>query len=213
MSRLLNYFLKGLAFVVPIAVTVYVCVEIFEWIDGGLGVVIERWLHRSIPGAGFVLTLVLITAVGFLASNLLTRSVLRWVERQLERLPLVRLLYSSTRDLLDAFVGEKRRFDKPVLVSLSPSGSPRAFGFVTQESLASLGLEGYVAVYMPQSYGWAGNLLVFPAVQVTPVDSESADVMAFIISGGVTALPERSAPTGSYPIDGVPASASGEPRR
>src|SRR5512138_3738724 len=72
-SRLLNYFLKGLAFVVPIAVTVYVCVEIFEWIDGGLGVVIERWLHRSVPGAGFVLTLVLITSLGFFASNLLTR--------------------------------------------------------------------------------------------------------------------------------------------
>ncbi len=191
MSRLLNYFLKGLAFAVPIAVTVYVCVAIFEWIDGGLGVFIQAWLHRPLPGAGFVLTLVLITAVGFLASNLLTRSILAFVERQLERLPLVRLLYSSTRDLLDAFVGEKRRFNKPVLVALTAAGVPRAFGFVTQESLARLGLDGHVAVYMPQSYGWAGNLLVFPTSHVTPVDAESADVMAFIISGGVTTLPER----------------------
>lgn len=194
MSRLLNYFLKGLAFAVPIAVTVYVCVAIFEWVDGGLGALIQLWLHRPIPGAGFVLTLVLITALGFLASNLLTRGILTWFEHQLERLPLVRLLYSSTRDLLDAFVGEKRRFDKPVLVSVTPSGIPRAFGFVTQESLERLGLVDHVAVYMPQSYGWAGNLLVFPASQVTPIDSESADVMAFIISGGVTTLPERRPP-------------------
>ena len=194
MTRLLNYFLKGLAFAVPIAVTVYVCVAIFEWIDGGLGAFIEIWLHRQIPGAGFVLTLILITALGFLASNLLTRGILSWFERQLERLPLVRLLYSSTRDLLDAFVGEKRRFDKPVLVSITPSGVPRAFGFVTQDSLDHLGLAGHVAVYMPQSYGWAGNLLVFPASHVTPVDSESADVMAFIISGGVTTPPERRTP-------------------
>ena len=194
MSRLLNYFLRGLAFAVPIAVTVYVCVAIFEWVDGGLGALIQVWLHRTIPGAGFVLTLVLITALGFLASNLLTRGILAWFERQLERLPLVRLLYSSTRDLLDAFVGEKRRFDKPVLVSLTPSGIPRAFGFVTQESLDRLGLVDQVAVYVPMSYSMAGHLLVFPAAQVTPVESESADVMAFIISGGVTTLPERRTP-------------------
>ncbi len=190
MARLLNYFLKGLAFVVPIAVTIYVCVAIFTTIDGWLQPAFEAMLGRRLPGAGFVVTVALITAVGSFATGILARGVLGWVERVLNRLPLVRLLYSSTKDLLDAFVGEKRRFDKPVLVSLFPGGSARAFGFVTQESLAYLGLERHVAVYLPQSYGWAGNLIVFPGTEITPLAADSADVMAFIISGGVTTPPE-----------------------
>jgi uncharacterized membrane protein len=107
----------------------------------------------------------------------------------MDRLPFVRLLYSSTRDLLNAFVGEKRRFDKPVLVTPYPGGVARALGFVTQESLSTLGLADHVTVYLPQSYNFAGSLLIFPAGAVVPLDADSADVMAFIVSGGVTALP------------------------
>ena len=94
-----------------------------------------------------------------------------------------------TRDLLNAFVGEQRRFDKPVLVAPYPGGVARALGFVTQESLHGLGLEGHVTVYLPQSYNFAGALLIFPTSAVTPIAADSADVMAFIVSGGVTAPP------------------------
>ncbi len=181
MSRLLNYFLKGIVLVAPLAFTVYVCVRLFTTIDG--------WLGIPVPGVGFIVTVVLITLFGFLASNLLARGVLAAVERVLERLPFVRLLYSSTRDLLNAFVGEQRRFDKPVMVAPYPGGVARALGFVTQESLASMGLDGHVTVYLPQSYNFAGTLLIFPASAVTPMRADSADVMAFIVSGGVTALP------------------------
>jgi uncharacterized membrane protein len=183
MSRLLNYFLKGLALVVPLALTIYVCVAIFSTIDG--------WLGLPIPGAGFVLTIALITVVGFLASNLIARSVLGMIERLFNRLPLVRLLYSSTKDMLDAFVGEKKRFDKPVLVTLAPHSNLKSFGFVTQEAFTRLGVAGDVVVYIPQSYGFAGNLAVVPASHVVRIDADAADVMAFIISGGVTEVAER----------------------
>jgi uncharacterized membrane protein len=186
MSRLLNHFFRGLVFIVPFAVTIYVCVGIFRTIDG--------WLGLPLPGAGFLATIILITAVGFLASNLITRSLLSALERVFNKLPLVRLLYSSTRDLLNAFVGEKRRFDKPVLVDVFGGGSTKVFGFLTQESLAGLGFGDHVTVYIPQSYGFAGNLFVFPAAQITRLEADSADVMAFIISGGVTALPHGVAP-------------------
>lgn len=177
-ARLLNSFFRGLAFVAPIAITAYVCVEIFTTIDG--------WLGLRIPGVGFVITIALITAVGFLASNLLTRGLLGLIESLLDRLPFVRLLYGSTRDLLNAFVGEKRKFDKPVLVTLFAGGTVRVFGFLTQESLSQFGLADQVTVYIPQSYGFAGNLIVVPMAQVEPVAAESAEVMAFILSGGVT---------------------------
>lgn len=181
-SRLFNYFFKGVVFLAPFALTIYVCVRVFTAIDG--------WLGIPIAGVGFLATIVLITLFGYLAQGLLTRSAVAVVERVLDRLPFVRLLYSSTKDLLNAFVGEQRRFDKPVTVELYPGGPARAIGFVTQESLVSMGLSEHVTVYLPQSYNFAGQLLIFPAASVQPLAADSADVMAFIVSGGVTALPE-----------------------
>jgi uncharacterized membrane protein len=180
MSRLLGYFLRGLVFVVPIALTLYVGWWIFHAIDS--------WLGLPVPGVGFVLTILLITLVGFLASGVITRTLLGAVERVFTRLPFVRLLYSSTKDLLEAFVGEKRRFDRPVLVALVPGGSTKIVGFVTRSSLEQLGLADHVAVYLPQSYNFAGNVLVVPATQVEPLVAESSDVMAFVVSGGVTGM-------------------------
>jgi uncharacterized membrane protein len=196
MRRLLNYFFRGLVVVAPVVVTAYVCYKVFVVIDG--------WLGLPVRGVGFAATVVFITLCGFLASTLLARSAVALLDGVMDRLPFVRLLYSSTRDLLNAFVGEQRRFDKPVLVSLLPGGSARALGFVTQESLERFGLAGQVAVYLPQSYNFAGSLLLFPADQVTPVAADSADVMAFIVSGGV-AGPTR--------VSGRQAAVGGPPRR
>src|SRR5579862_8142832 len=110
MRRLLAYFLRGLVVVTPIAITAYVVWLTLHSIDG--------WLGLPIPGAGLVVTLVLITFVGFLASTVITRSIVSLVERLLAKVPFVRLLYSSSRDLLNAFVGEHRRFDRPAMVSM-----------------------------------------------------------------------------------------------
>ena len=184
MSRLLAYFLRGLVVVVPLALTVYVCVAIFTKIDS--------WLGLPIPGAGFVLALALITVVGFMASSIVTRTLLGAVDRLFERLPFVRLLYSSAKDMLNAFVGEKRRFDKPVLVALSADRAVKVLAFLTSDSLVSLGVSDHVAVYMPQSYGFAGHILVVPADRVERIDADAAEVMAFIISGGVTQVEARS---------------------
>ena len=181
MRRLLNYFLRGLVLVAPLAITLYVCWIVFVRIDG--------WLGLPVPGLGFVITIVLITLIGFLGSNLITRGMVAIVDQTVGRLPFVRLLYTSTKDLLNAFVGEKRRFDKPVLVRLSAESEARMVGFVTQDSLDRLGLPGYASVYFPQSYNFAGNLVVFPSSQLEPLDAASADVMAFIVSGGVTGVP------------------------
>jgi uncharacterized membrane protein len=98
----------------------------------------------------------------------------------------VRLLYASTKDLLNAFVGEQRRFDRPVVVTIYPESQGAAIGFVTQAALDHLGLTGQVAVYFPFSYSVAGHVLLFPAERVRPLPAESADVMAFLVSGGVT---------------------------
>src|SRR5688500_6279072 len=183
MSRLLNYFFKGVVLLAPLAFTVCVCVRLYATTDG--------WLGIPIPGVGFLATVVLITLFGFLASSFLTRRMLSMVEGVLERLPFVRLLYSSTKDLLNAFVGEKRRFDKPVLVAPFASGEARALGFVTQDTLATMGMREHVASYLPQSSNSAGSMRICAASGVTPLDAVSADGVAFIVAGGVTVLPMR----------------------
>jgi uncharacterized membrane protein len=185
MARLLNYFLRGLVVVVPLALTIYVCYVIFTTIDS--------WLGLPVHGVGFLLALALITLVGAVASSIVTRGVLTAVDRLFDRLPFVRLLYSSAKDMLNAFVGEKRRFDKPVLVEISNDRAVKVLAFLTSDSLASLGVENHVTVYMPQSYGFAGHILVVPADRVTRIDADAAEVMAFIISGGVTQVENRSA--------------------
>ena len=184
MSRLFNYFFKGVVLLAPLAFTVYVCVRVFATIDG--------WLGIPIPGVGFLATVVLITLFGFLASSFLTRRMLSLVEGVLERLPFVRLLYSSTQDLLNAFVGEKRRFDKPVLVAPFASGEARALGFITQDTLATMGMREHVAVYLPQSYNFAGNLIVVPRANVELLPVAGPDFLAFVVSGGVHDLEGRS---------------------
>src|SRR5688572_19984346 len=139
-----------------------------------------------VPGAGVAVTVALITLFGFLPSSVLARWFVRLMDTTFNRLPLVRLVYSSTRDLLDAFVGEKRRFDRPVVVTTSADGVEKAFGFVTQQTMERFGLADHVAVYMPFSYALTGAVRIYPAANVKPLATDSAELMAFIVSGGVT---------------------------
>ena len=190
MKRLFFYFLRGLLLTFPVVVTLWVIYQLFTAIDG--------WLGIRIPGVGFAITIVVITLIGFLGSNLLTRGILAAVEDVIERLPLVRLVYNSTKDLIGAFVGEKRRFDKPVVVSLNADASVRGLGFITQESMDTLGTADSVVVYFPQSYAFAGWTFIVPANRVQRLETSSSDFMAFVVSGGVTGFPELKKPT--YPL-------------
>ncbi len=180
MGRLLGYFARGLVLLAPIVVTGWVCWIVFTNIDGLLGL--------PVPGVGFLVTIVLITLVGFLGSSILTISAVGVVDRILTRLPFVRLLYGSTKDLLNAFVGEKRRFDKPVVMRINETTPLHMVGFVTRETLDNLGMAGFVAVYCPHSYNFSGQLYLVPASLVRPLETASADVMAFVVSGGVSGM-------------------------
>ena len=190
----LTYFIRGLLVVTPLALTGYVVWWVLTTIDG--------WLGIPIPGAGLLATLALIVFVGFLASTVITRSIVRAVESVFSRLPFVRLLYNSTRDLMSAFVGTQRRFDRPVVVTLARD--IRVFGFVTGSPAGIPDAHGLVSVFCPQSYNFAGQLLVVPADRVSPVASAPADVLAFVMSGGVTGAPTGAggAAGGSAPVAG-----------
>ena len=160
MQEFVQNFFEGLFLVVPVAVTIYVVFLVFSFIDG--------WLNIPVPGIGFILTIGMLILVGRLASNVFFRGALGSLEKVLTRTPFVKLVYTSLKDLIEAFMGEKKRFNQPVLVTLIPGGHAEAIGFVTRQNLALLGLEDRVAVYFPQSYNFAGNLLVVPRSQIRP---------------------------------------------
>lgn len=183
MSRLLNYFFRGLIVLAPGVITVYVFWLIFGAVD--------RWMGLRYPGLGIAITIALITLFGFLASTVFARWIVRLMDGMFNRLPLVRLVYSSTKDLLDAFVGEKRRFDRPVVVATHADGVEKAFGFVTEESMTRFGLDDHVTVYLPFSYTFTGVIRVYPTRSVTPLATDSSELLAFVVSGGVTAGSKR----------------------
>jgi len=176
-KKLSGYFVRGLLFFIPAVVTLYLFYIAFVKLD--------RMLGLPIPGMGLVATLAFITLLGFLASNFITRRLLVMVDWLFEHIPLVKVLYSSIKDITNALVGEKKTFDHPVLVSLTPDGSVRVVGFVTKESLEEWGLRDEVAVYLPQSYNFAGNLVVVPKERVSPIEAEGSEVLTFVLSGGV----------------------------
>jgi uncharacterized membrane protein len=178
LTRLLNYFFRGLIILAPAFVTIYVFWLIISAVD--------RWMGLRVPGAGIAVTVVLITLFGFFASTVLARWVVALMDSMFARLPLIRLVYSSTKDLLDAFVGEKRRFDRPVVVTLHADGVEKAFGFVTQETMTRFDLDDHVTVYLPFSYTFTGVIRIFPRANVKPLTTDSAELMAFVVSGGVT---------------------------
>jgi uncharacterized membrane protein len=181
---LTKYFLRGLLIIVPAAATLFVAWRFLEWIDSLLGPLLARY-GWNFPGLGLVATLLSITLVGLLASNFIAQRLLAEVEEMVGRLPLVKLVYTSIRDLISAFAGDKKRFDQPAMVELYPGANGKVLGFVTRRSMEHIGLADHVAVYFPQSYNFGGTVLVVPSSKVTPLAIESGALMAFIVSGGV----------------------------
>ena len=178
MKRLIGYFLQGALYTVPLAATIYVVVEAVALVDG--------LIPMEIPGLGLLIILSSLTIIGFLGGSLLSKQLFNF-SKLLDRVPLIKIIYTSVKDLLSAFVGKKKRFTEPVLVKME--GNVERFGFITQKDLTDLGIsENKVGVYIPFSYAVTGNLIVVPKDCVTPIDGSSSDIMKFIISGGVTEI-------------------------
>jgi uncharacterized membrane protein len=185
MKRLAQYFLRGLVVTTPLALTLWICWWAVSTVDSILPI--------GIPGAGLLVTIAGVTLIGALASNLVTRGVLAEVERWLEGVPFIRLVYTSIKDMINAFVGERRRFNRPVRVRLDDKADVWYLGFVTSNELTHLGMPGHVAVYLPWSYSFAGRVILVPADRVQAISADSTDMLAFIVSGGVTRSAEPHA--------------------
>lgn len=193
MKKLINYFFQGLLFVVPAVVTFYVLIQAIIWMDNLLYITIPVHIPGSdsmhIPGLGIVIILTSITALGYIGTRFVRNPFFHIFETMMERTPLLKIIYSSVKDLIEAFVGEKKRFTQPVLVTMSISPAIQRIGFITHDTLTHIGLDKEkLAVYLPFSYGFNGQLVLVDAMNVTKLNASGTEVMKFVISGGVTEI-------------------------
>lgn len=178
MNKLGKYFGRGLVYLAPLSLTIYIAYKII--------VGLNDFLHIGIPGVGLLIAIIFITILGYLGSLLISSPFLVWFEKVLVKIPLISILYTSIKDLVNAFAGDKNKFNKPVLVKFDKNVDALKPGFLTTEDLSEIGLKEHVAVYMPHSYNFSGNIFIVPRENIILVDKPSVDFMKFIISGGVT---------------------------
>ena len=187
---LLNYLIKGLLIVVPIALSIFIVVWAVTTVDSWLninnifGVNPLTGENRNIPGLGLGLVIFIILFAGIIVTNFVTEPMYNWFQRTMNRLPLLNFIFSSIKDLTEAFVGDEKKFNHPVLVE-AESGIKR-IGFLTQNDLSKLDLPGDAIVYFPFSYSFAGQVYVVSKEKITPLKMSAADAMKLVVSGGVS---------------------------
>ena len=164
----------------------YIIYYVFVTLD----TLLDRLIKFNTPGLGILVLLVIITIMGVIGSTFISDPLIRYFNKGLEKAPLIKTIYTSIKDLLSAFVGDKKGFSKPVMVKMGVEGVERV-GFITNEDLSDLQIgDEKIAVYFPFSYAFTGNLFIIDKKLITPLDANSADVMKFIVSGGVAEVPK-----------------------
>ncbi len=194
MKKLVGYFFQGVIYIVPITITFYVLINIFNLIDKGTKSFIAFFLGAdnpiiSLPGLGILSLLLFVTFFGYIGTFLIAKPVLQYFQDTLQRTPLIKVIYTSVKDFVYAFVGKEKKFTEAVMVCMNKDSNVYKLGFVTSKDLSNLGIEkNMVGVYFPHSYGFTGNFFIVAAEHVTPIHAKSADVMKFIFSGGVSTM-------------------------
>jgi len=193
-TRLVRYFFQGLLLIAPAAFTVYVIYTIFDVLNNQTRPIFERIFHFSFPGLGIIVFAALITFLGFIGSNVIVQPLLNIIENLLEHTPLVKDIYSSFKDFISAFISNKKKFNKPVIVEMGKGTGIHRLGFITDDDLTEFQIQDKVAVYIPLSYTFTGQLFIVNKDQITPLPpSMSADMMKYVLSGGVTEVEDKRA--------------------
>jgi uncharacterized membrane protein len=190
MKTILNYFLRGMLLILPLSATIYLVYTFIIWMNDLFNNLFYSWFDIEIPGLGIATGFVFITVVGFVLTQTFVKRIVYFFENLLTKMPFVSIVYSSLKDLTEAFVGDKKKFTKPVYVEFSEPAGMKRFGFITEDSLSHFSLKDEVAVYCPHSYNFSGNLYIVPKEKVTPIKTDATNFMRFIVSGGVTKTQE-----------------------
>lgn len=194
MRKLIGYVLNGVLVTVPIAIVVYMIYKILVLLSIPVTTIMESDLTarekelvgQEISPIGILILLVVLLVIGFLWAKIFSEHLKERLAKWLDKIPM----YKSIRDLMNAFVGSKKMFNKPVLVKLNAESEVEMIGFITDEDLKELGDDqvGKIGVYMPMSYSFSGHLVVVPKRNVKKIDRSSVDIMKYVVSGGIVEI-------------------------
>lgn len=178
-------FLQGLLILSPIAVTAYVIYTVFDSVDR-----LIPWVPR---GLGFVIIITMVTFIGYMGTRFfLGRMLFDAFDHLLQHIPGIKYIYSSIKDVMGSFVGDKKRFNKPVWVCINLNPEIWRIGFMTQKDMAFLGMAGKVAVYLPHAYAVSGYVILTETKLIKPVTKmTAAEAMKFAVSGGITSVDDE----------------------
>ena len=185
MKKLVNYFLQGILYIAPIGVTAYILYLVFSFIDRLLRAALKELLNVYIPGLGLIVIILVLILIGMIGQTIIARPFKYFLKGLLRKIPLLKVIFSALNDLFSAFVGKEKKFNRPVLVLVSPVTNLEKLGFLTEEDLAILQEPGKVAVYFPHSYNFSGELYIVPREQVRSLNLSPSETMKFIVSAGV----------------------------
>jgi len=183
LTALAQRFFQGVIVLAPIGVTIWVVVSLFNWVNGQI---------PKVTGLGFLVAIALVLIVGWLSSLFFVERLMSIFDKILEKTPGVKIIYSSVKDFLEAFAGNKKKFDEPVLVNVDSTDVWR-IGFITQKNTAHFGMDQFVTVYVPHSYAISGITYIVPATRIKkfPKGVSAAEAMKYVVSGGVTTVEEE----------------------
>jgi uncharacterized membrane protein len=185
MKKLIRYLLQGLLYIAPIAITAYIIVITFNFIDGLLKQTLGRILGVEIPGLGILIIVLCLILIGYLGQTIIASPLKYLIKSLMERAPLFKVIYTAINDLFSAFVGKEKKFNRPVLVLVNSISNLHKLGFLTEDDLSLINEKDKVAVYFPHSYNFSGELFIVPRENIKPVDLNPGEVMKFIVSAGV----------------------------
>lgn len=184
-NRIVNYFLKGLLISIPLIATYFMIAWFFQSIDNLIG-------KEHIPGLGILIIVSVILFVGWIGSSYLATPFIDWFDEWMEKTPGVKFLYSSVKDIMEAFVGEKKKFSEPVIVEMGAEGVYK-IGFITRKDMGKIGMPEHSGVYFPKSYGFMGDLYIVRNDKIKPIQANSTEIFKMIVSGGVTGVGDQDA--------------------
>lgn len=182
-QKAINYFLRGLLVLLPFAITIGIVV----WLVNAIGSVI---IKQELSGKEFVFyavgIIIFILATGYFTKGVVARQILDFVEGVIEKAPGFKFIFGTTKDMTEAFVGDKKKFTEAVIVEVNPG--VYKMGFITQKNMEVIGRSDLMAVYLPFCYAISGEMLLVSGDKVTKIDQDGSHVTKFIISGGVVNL-------------------------
>jgi len=193
-KKFFQYFLQGLIILAPIVITIWAVTSLFNFVDRILPDLLIRFFPTTkdvyFTGLGFLVVILIVFFVGYISSSFVVSRLVLLFDNILEKTPGIKILYSTVKDFFEAFAGNKRKFDKAVLVNVESAEVWRV-GFITRQDLTEFGLHDFVAVYLPQSYALAGHVYLVKRDRVRVLTNiSSAEAMKFVVSGGVADLNE-----------------------